>query len=55
MMASLLSDKVVFVKLLKHSFGLPPLPPRRQQPKTAGANLKLDKTWGQRQTLRRSV
>ncbi|NTI75883.1 cold-shock protein [Agrobacterium rhizogenes] len=27
----------------------PPLPPRIQQPKTAGANSKLDKTWGQRQ------
>ncbi|WP_210331164.1 hypothetical protein, partial [Rhizobium anhuiense] len=25
----------------------PPLPPRTQQPKTAGANSKLDKTWGQ--------
>ncbi|WP_259132007.1 hypothetical protein, partial [Rhizobium sp. BK661] len=25
----------------------PPLPPQIQQPKTAGANLKLDKTWGQ--------
>ncbi|MFK3852926.1 hypothetical protein ACI2J5_25955, partial [Agrobacterium pusense] len=25
----------------------PPLPPRIQQPKTAGANSKLDKTWGQ--------
>lgn len=24
----------------------PPLPPRIQQPKTAGANSKLDKTWG---------
>ncbi|WP_376766657.1 DUF982 domain-containing protein, partial [Rhizobium leguminosarum] len=24
-----------------------PLPPRIQQPKTAGANSKLDKTWGQ--------
>jgi hypothetical protein len=23
------------------------LPPQRQQPKTAGANSKLDKTWGQ--------
>ncbi|PST22268.1 hypothetical protein C7U60_13660 [Mesorhizobium plurifarium] len=27
----------------------PPLPPRIQQPKTAGANSKLDKTWGQGQ------
>ncbi|MDL2403941.1 hypothetical protein, partial [Rhizobium mayense] len=25
----------------------PPLPPQIQQPKTAGANSKLDKTWGQ--------
>ncbi len=25
-----------------------PLPPRIQQPKTAGVNSKLDKTWGQR-------
>ncbi|WP_210251622.1 hypothetical protein, partial [Brucella anthropi] len=27
----------------------PPLPPQIQQPKTAGANSKLDKTWGQGQ------
>lgn len=26
-----------------------PLPPQIQQPKTAGANSKLDKTWGQGQ------
>jgi hypothetical protein len=25
----------------------PPLPNQQQQPKTAGANSKLDKTWGQ--------
>ncbi|WP_259132240.1 hypothetical protein, partial [Rhizobium sp. BK661] len=31
----------------------PPLPPQIQQPKTAGANLKLDKTWGQGQDRRR--
>jgi putative transposase len=29
-----------------------PLPPRIQQPKTAGANSKLDKTWGQGQNGR---
>ncbi|MBY3530903.1 hypothetical protein HFN72_34130, partial [Rhizobium laguerreae] len=27
----------------------PPLPNQQQQPKTAGANSKLDKTWGQGQ------
>jgi hypothetical protein len=27
----------------------PPRSPQRQQPKTAGANQKLDKTWGQGQ------
>ncbi|WP_210421397.1 hypothetical protein, partial [Rhizobium sp. R693] len=30
----------------------PPLPPQTQQPKTAGANSKLDKTWGQGQRLK---
>ncbi|WP_204339912.1 hypothetical protein, partial [Rhizobium leguminosarum] len=30
----------------------PPLPNQQQQPKTAGANSKLDKTWGQGQTSR---
>ncbi|WP_250959195.1 hypothetical protein, partial [Rhizobium sp. CG5] len=29
----------------------PPLPHKMQQPKTAGANSKLDKTWGQGQAL----
>jgi putative transposase len=29
----------------------PPLPPQLQKPKTAGANSKLDKTWGQGQGL----
>ncbi|WP_222000892.1 hypothetical protein, partial [Rhizobium laguerreae] len=28
----------------------PPLPNQQQQPKTAGANSKLDKTWGQGHT-----
>lgn len=31
----------------------PPLPPRIQQPKTAGANSKLDKTWGQGHSIMR--
>lgn len=31
----------------------PPLPPQIQHPKTAGANSKLDKTWGQGQDLYR--
>ncbi|WP_222000327.1 hypothetical protein, partial [Rhizobium laguerreae] len=29
----------------------PPLPNQQQQPKTAGANSKLDKTWGQGQII----
>ncbi|WP_246661443.1 hypothetical protein, partial [Rhizobium sp. MHM7A] len=29
-----------------------PLPNQQQQPKTAGANSKLDKTWGQGQVFR---
>ncbi|MGZ2408313.1 hypothetical protein ACVIKO_005634 [Rhizobium ruizarguesonis] len=33
----------------------PPLPTQQQQPKTAGANSKLDKTWGQGQRLAKAA